>query len=316
MHPEVFVADIIRVDSRDAADVEQIWRQYVPSARLQRIDPQRFAFHWLSVRLSGMSMVRYTLTAGVYSAIQPEGQLFACRVATNDGWVRSGRTELDTSVPWATDGAQVEAHWKLSADVTAFIFDRSHAQDLARSITGDELLTLRLTSVSPRTLTAGRHWNRSFEYLLSAAANVENDELLEASLMRHALVTTLSVFHSTFLDAATRDPRTAGASTMRRAVAYIDENAHTPITVDDVARAVHMSTRGLQYAFRRGLDTTPAAYLRRVRLDGAHRDLQNCKADASVGEIARRWGFGNISRFSDLYRQTYGRSPRATLEHH
>ncbi|MFD5214117.1 helix-turn-helix transcriptional regulator [Microbacterium sp. NPDC058345] len=308
------MADVIRVDSRDAADVEQIWRQYVPSARLERIDPQRFAFHWLSVRLSGMTMVRYTLTARVHAAVQPEDQLFACRVATTDGWVRSGRSDLDVPLPWATDSTQVEAHWAVTADVSAFIFDRAHAQELARTITGDELLTLRLTGVSPRTATAGRHWNRSFEYLLNAVGHVDDDQLLEASLMRHALVTTLSTFHSTFLDAAAKDPHTAGASTMRRAVTYIDEHAHLAITVDDVARAVHMSSRGLQYAFRRGLDTTPAAYLRRVRLDGAHRDLQNSKPDVTVGEIARRWGFGNTSRFGDLYRQTYGRSPRETLE--
>ncbi|WP_309127167.1 AraC family transcriptional regulator [Microbacterium sp.] len=308
------MADVIRVESRDAADVEQIWRKHVPSARLQRIDPERFAFHWLSVGISGMTIIRYTLTAAVYSAVQPEGQLLACRVATPEGWVRCGRSELDVSLPWATDGAQVEAHWDVTADVTALLFDRAHAQELARTITGDELLTLRLTGASPRTPIAGRHWNRSFEYMLNAVGHLEDDPLLEASLMRHALVTTLSSFHSTFLDAAAKDPHTAGASTMRRAVSYIDENAHTAITVDDVARAVHMSTRGLQYAFRRGLDTTPAAYLRRVRLDGAHRDLKNSKSDVTVAEIARRWGFGNTSRFGDLYRQTYGRSPRETLE--
>lgn len=309
------MAQVIRMDSSDVADVERIWREFVPSAQLQKIDPERFAFHWVSVVLAGVTLVRYTLSAGVYSAVQPEGQLFACRVATDDGWVRSGRTELGTADPWATDGAQVEAHWEESADVSAFIFDRAHAQEIARAITGDELLTLRLTSPTPRSRVAARHWNRTFEHLLSAAGQMDDDPLLESSLMRHALVTTLSSFHSTFLNAAaTPEVRASGASTVRRAVAFIDENAHTPITVDDVAKAVHLSSRGLQYAFRRALDTTPAAYLRRVRLDGAHRDLRNARPDAAVGDIARHWGFGNTSRFGELYRQTYGRSPREALE--
>ena len=77
-----------------------------------------------------------------------------------------------------------------------------------------------------------------------------------------------------------------------------------------------MSTRGLQYAFRRGIDMTPTEYLRRVRLDGAHRDLRNGGADESVTRIARRWGFANSSRFSALYRQTYGRSAKETLQEH
>lgn len=308
------MAEIIRVDSRNVDDVDELWGHYVPSARARRIDPKRFDFRWRSAETCGMTAVRYSLTATVDSAVQPEDQLLACRVLAGSGWVRSARTSLDAALPWATDGVQVQAHWEGTADVSAFIFDRAEAQALARRITGDDLLTLRLTDPASRDAAAGRHWNRTFDYVLSALADAEDDPITEACLVRHALVTTLSTFHSTFLDASEGEPRAGGASVVRRAIGYMDAHAHKAITVDDVAEAVHISTRGLQYAFRRGLDTTPTAYLRRVRLDGAHRDLQNATADRTVAEIARRWGFGNSSRFGELYRQTYGRSPRRTLE--
>ncbi|PKI89364.1 AraC family transcriptional regulator [Actinomycetales bacterium SN12] len=304
----------MRVDSGDVADVEQIWKTFVPSASLLRIDPENFAFRWRSATLSELSIVRYSLTAEVHSRVQPEDQLLACRSVVADGVLRSRRALIEPGIPWATDSAQVEAEWDGAAEVSALIFDRVRAQELARRVTGDELLSLRLTSVHPRSDLAARQWVRAFDYLLTSAMSLDSgDELIEAGLVRHALTTILGCFPSTFSSAITRDGVGVGAATVRKALAYIDDNAHRPITVDDVAEAAHISTRGLQYSFRRNLDTTPTEYLRKVRLEGAHRDLRNSAGDESVAQVARRWGFGNSSRFNSVYRQTYGRNAKETL---
>lgn len=312
------MAEILRMDSDDVDDVEEIWKTFVPSASLLRIDPADFAFRWRSATLKDVAIVRYSLTAEVHAHVQPEDQLFACRVVTSDGRLRSRRSVIEPGMPWATDSAQVEAEWKGTAEVSALIFDRGRAQQLARRITGDDLLSLRLTSVHPRSDAAARQWVRAFDHLLtSALAGDDGDELIEAGLARHALTTILTCFPSTFSSALVKGAGEGaghGGATVRRALAYIDDNAHLPITVEDVAEAVHISTRGLQYSFRRSIDTTPTEYLRRVRLDGAHRDLRNGAGDESVAQIARRWGFGNSSRFNALYQQTYGRSARETLE--
>ncbi|MFB9692453.1 helix-turn-helix domain-containing protein [Amorphoplanes digitatis] len=65
------------------------------------------------------------------------------------------------------------------------------------------------------------------------------------------------------------------------------------------------------------MDTTPARYLRRVRLTHTHHDLTNADPTHGdgVGAIARRWGFGNLGRFADYYRAVYGCPPADTLHH-
>ncbi|MGV0851547.1 helix-turn-helix transcriptional regulator [Mycolicibacterium phlei] len=101
---------------------------------------------------------------------------------------------------------------------------------------------------------------------------------------------------------------------LRRAVQFIHENAHRDITLADIAAAVSVTPRSVQYAFRRNMGTTPLEYLRRVRLERAHRDLQH--ADPSVDTvmaIAGRWGFTHAGRFSSFYKKTFGRSPSQTL---
>jgi AraC-like DNA-binding protein len=78
--------------------------------------------------------------------------------------------------------------------------------------------------------------------------------------------------------------------------------------------AAHVTPRGLQLAFRRHLDTTPMAYLRRVRLDHAREDLRAAIAGDghTVTTIAARWGF-TPSHFTQHYRAAYGELPSHTL---
>jgi transcriptional regulator GlxA family with amidase domain len=101
---------------------------------------------------------------------------------------------------------------------------------------------------------------------------------------------------------------------LRHAIAFINENAHRDITLSDIASTVNVTPRSVQYTFRRHLGVTPLEYLRRVRLDRAHRELQ--AADPSVDtvmDIASRWGFSHAGRFSGMYKQKFGRPPSSTL---
>jgi AraC-like DNA-binding protein len=110
-------------------------------------------------------------------------------------------------------------------------------------------------------------------------------------------------------------PRTGDTpQPLRRALAFIDDHAADPITLNEIAVAAHLSPRGLQATFRRHLDTTPLAQLRSVRMERAHWDLQNAEpGDTSVAALAARWGFTHLGRFAVDYRRRYGSSPSQTL---
>ena len=106
----------------------------------------------------------------------------------------------------------------------------------------------------------------------------------------------------------------AGAARVRQAVEFVHRFAADPITPTDVAAAVGVSARALQVGFRQVLDTSPAAFIREVRLTRAHEDL--VAADPSrttVGAVAARWGFPHLGRFAEQYRRRFGRNPSETL---
>lgn len=101
---------------------------------------------------------------------------------------------------------------------------------------------------------------------------------------------------------------------VQRAMAYIDEHAHEPLTVIDVAAEVGCGVRALQLSFRRHLNTTPTEYIRRTRMDRVHNMLSFANPEtATVAEIAQSWGFSQLGRFAAQYREIYGVSPNVTL---
>ena len=304
----------LRFESKDVSRVEETWKQFVPSAALQNVDPTRFAFDWFSAETPDMTLVQYELAAEVRSVVEPDDQILVCRVEAPRVELGSGHADVDAHLPWMTDGRQVWARWDAAAKVSALIFDRTAAQDLARRMSGNDAYRLRVRELGPVGRDAAAQWERSYAYLTASLGQAApDDDLILAGLRRHALWATLTAFDTGFGEALEGAAQLRPApTTVRRALDFIDQNAHRDITVDDIAVAVHMSTRGLQYAFRRALDTTPAEQLRRARLDGAHRELLRGRA-STVGQIARRWGFAHPSRFATAYRDVYGVAPSQAL---
>jgi AraC-like DNA-binding protein len=151
--------------------------------------------------------------------------------------------------------------------------------------------------------------------VLGAPGAPQVPALVVSAASQYLAACVLQAFPNNAVTGATgQDRRDANGGTVRRAVAFIDANAGLDLSLADIARAACVTPRALQLAFRRHLDTTPMAYLRRVRLSHAHHDLAAADpAQATVTEIAGRWGFATPSRFTALYRRAYGTLPSRTL---
>ncbi|MEV4642435.1 helix-turn-helix transcriptional regulator [Actinoplanes sp. NPDC049548] len=175
---------------------------------------------------------------------------------------------------------------------------------------------IRFTSLDPISPAAAAHWSATQSYIARLLANPDAaTPLVLAAASQLLAAATLATFPNTALaDPTAGDRRDASPATVRRAVAYIDSHAAQDIAVADIAAAANVTVRAVQLAFRRHLDTTPTAYLRRVRLEQVHRALIDADpTTTTVSALAARWGFANHSRFTATYRSTYGVAPSTTL---
>lgn len=118
------------------------------------------------------------------------------------------------------------------------------------------------------------------------------------------------------MDSAREENRPApGPPWLKQAIDFVENYAHSQITLADIAAVAHVTPRALQLAFREQLATTPIGYLLEVRLHRAHVELTTAHPSTStVKEIAHRWGFRHSGRFARRYRLKYGLYPEETLK--
>jgi AraC-like DNA-binding protein len=100
---------------------------------------------------------------------------------------------------------------------------------------------------------------------------------------------------------------------VKQAIDFMHANLHRPLTMMDVAEAAGVSVRSLQMGFRQFKDTTPAAYLRRIRLEAVHAELSLSENRLPVSEVALKWGFTQMGRFAAQYRARFGGYPSETV---
>lgn len=176
---------------------------------------------------------------------------------------------------------------------------------------------LRFEQFTPVSPAAARMWRDTVTYIRDCV--LADDAKVTPLVLGHAGRLLGAVTLSTFPgvvpdDSAAHDRTDATPLLLRRAITFIEENATNDIALNDIASAVHVSPRAVQYMFRRHLETTPLQYLRRMRLAEAHRDLfAGDRKHDTVTAVAAKWGFAHTGRFAVMYREVYGRSPHATL---
>jgi len=100
---------------------------------------------------------------------------------------------------------------------------------------------------------------------------------------------------------------------VREAEETIRARLRDPLAVQELADSLGMSRRTLHAGFVRQYGVSPKAYHQALRLDAVRSELRRALPGARVGDVARRWSFLHLGRFSVDYRRAFGESPSATL---
>ena len=100
---------------------------------------------------------------------------------------------------------------------------------------------------------------------------------------------------------------------VRRAEEFIRAHADAPIALLDIAEASGVNCRTLQLAYKSAYGFSPMHALQKERMRRVRYDLLQGDAATSVADIALKWGFSHLGRFSAAYRDEFGELPRQTL---
>jgi AraC-like DNA-binding protein/ligand-binding sensor protein len=103
--------------------------------------------------------------------------------------------------------------------------------------------------------------------------------------------------------------------TITRAKAYIEEHQTEDISLDEVAKAVHMSTFYFCKVFKKATGINFTDYVSRSRIEKSRNLLLN--PNLRISEIAFEVGFQSLTHFNRVFRKALGQSPtdyRAQLQ--
>ncbi|RWZ51483.1 AraC family transcriptional regulator [Labedella phragmitis] len=314
--PAVQRRDVVTSDREDA---NELFRAAFPGISLVAAEDDRpFRFRH-SVAGDGRLMTYSLVIAGSATGhgTMPEG------IAV--GGVRRGRFD----VAYGHDVVDTARPYLRPPGESTIVFDDAHVDlvtlDLEafsaaarRYVDDDRLPSLlpRPGRTAPLTPAAARSWRIAAD---RALATVTDEEAVASALVRERLFDMMVRVLLTSFEIVPGRPWDDGsavpaASGVRRAIAYLDEHIAEHVTLPDVAEAARLSVRSVQHVFRRHVGTTPLGYLRDRRLDAVRLELiASDPAVVTVAEVARRWGFAHLSRFSQAYHARFGEYPRMTI---
>jgi AraC-like DNA-binding protein len=223
------------------------------------------------------------------------------------------------------------AEWKqgqtipLSADrETRFEFDAGFAQRsvkidaeklsaLCAKLLGHSLDAPLTFALKPFAPEFEELWRRTLAYVWPSPqqglevgpANSAFDEYLCTLLLNH--------HPHNYSDELSAPASTPVPGFVRRAERYMADHVTSPISVPDVAQHLGVSVRTLQAGFQQWRNTTPNAFLMQTRLQHVRDDLLREGDNGSVTDVALKYGFSHLGRFSAQYHAAFGERPSATL---
>ena len=131
--------------------------------------------------------------------------------------------------------------------------------------------------------------------------HVVEDQLLTAMVLSQGLQTI--------------DSRPRGSLRVPYLRDWLEAHHDVDVSICDMARALGVSVRQLQYAVHAETGLTPTELLRETRLRHARELLVAADhGSTKVAEVALACGFAHLGRFSATYAKRFGESPSATLK--
>ena len=127
---------------------------------------------------------------------------------------------------------------------------------------GADAPLIRFSSFRPVDEAAARLWRDTVHYVKHSV--LSQDDVATPLVLGHCsrllAAVTLATFPNTIVpEQAPHDHTDSGPALLRRATAYIEANAGNDIALTDIAEAVHVTPRAVQYMFRRTPGHDPAA---------------------------------------------------------
>lgn len=148
----------------------------------------------------------------------------------------------------------------------------------------------------------------------TGGGEIHASPLFAAQIEQMVVATLLLTQRHNYSERLADDAPSIAPHFVKRATAFIEDNAHEPLTVGEIVEHVGVSTRSLFAGFRKYRNTTPMEYLKNVRMHRVREELEKASpSSTTITRVAVTWGFAHLGHFTCDYKRYFGESPSVTL---
>lgn len=314
----------MKFDTTDVDEARAFSRQLFFDHRLEPLrDGSDFSLDLVAGRLGPLSMGLIRHGCECTATLAANDLTYSIAVSLRGSLeVRAGKAEVasgPTSGVIAGPTADVRVRGWAKPDDRAFLlaFDRHVLEAEVRQATGRAVNgPLHIDpKLDLRTGRGAEWWELAKTLVMSLD---EPSDLVFNPLMAAPLTSALIAGFLTSTDHRYREllelhARPTHHTAIQRAVTYIHDHAHEPLTISILAALINVSPQTFRRDFRSQVGTNPYAYIWQVRMDRAHTELlMGTPSDTTVARVARRWGFA-VAEFKTEYQLRFGKAAADTL---
>lgn len=200
---------------------------------------------------------------------------------------------------------------KLIIRIDRSLLENTCQQNLGRTLRDN----LEFDAALPLNTPAGIRWLGMVSWIYDYLSDDDNLSQLMIPQLENSLVNMLlSTQPHNYSAELLNDAPSLAPFFIKRVERYIEDNAHEPITINDMAEYAGVSSRSLFTSFRRYRNTSPMRYLKEIRLRYVNEALQRSVIGTeTVTAVAFKWGFSHLGHFTTDYKRRFGESPSETL---
>ncbi|AMM19351.1 hypothetical protein AX769_03395 [Frondihabitans sp. PAMC 28766] len=310
--------DRIEVSGTEFEELNRLAGRFYGGARIRAVDSdvgRPFPFRFASLGDEQVALRLSTLTAGIVGEVERLDDYVVTWFRTGGGTVTTRGASIDLPVgrPFVLPSASSFTFEVFPGRQNLVHVARPFLDDIATEFHGGPAQPIAFQHRVSPTDEGSASWRQTIASATPVITDPEASPLIRMEANMAVARSMLAVFawHTDHLAPVLLMPR---LRRVREAVEFLHDNAHLPITPADAAAAAGLHTRSMQTAFQRHLGMSPTEYLRCVRLDRVRRDLvEHDPETATVSDLARAWGFGNLGRFAAAYQARFGEKPNETL---
>lgn len=213
-------------------------------------------------------------------------------------------------------GQAMRMRWSSDCSFFTVRLDKQKVEYTLANLLGYELQApLIFDSMFDLSTPEGKSWLNAVTFArrqleLPLAPSVTNPLLQQ--LENTLCLMLLQLPHHNYQEQLHGAPYSVTPKSIKRVRDYIHENIQQKISLEQLAEVAGVVPATLSKHFSHFIGQSPMRYVRSEKLNAVREILQNTHQNIKVTDVALKFGFNHLGRFSQYYKRRYGELPSDT----